>query len=333
MSTLATTKKTSRVSTAKPGRYKTGQMDIYFLGSNLVILADNLLHLIKKFRIVIFSCPGLTIVIGGQIIFWNKGKLNISPHFRIYNLSFSFRCRRTPCFPLQPALSRSRRRISYVLFQRDSCWPRIFMPDVLFGRNDVHDALCRYCHGLFPDYFLRNSHSCVFVGGSFGYVRCTLGPVVGYLVGCCESAEYILYVATAVAEVGRLTTIITQLSPSFEPLYWMAFYIISLVIQCKGGRIFWRFNAVVAIVTTLLIVIHCLAALPQVDFSRYAIDEERDYAGFGSSASFLDTMYYFPLVCWFYVGVEAMTLSCDDIPQVYLYIQRFILSQFMFGAF
>lgn len=158
----------------------------------------------------------------------------------------------------------------------------------------------------------------VFVGGSFGYVRCTLGPVVGYLVGCCESAEYILYVATAVAEVGRLTTIITQLSPSFEPLYWMAFYIISLAIQCKGGRIFWRFNAVVAIVTTLLIVIHCLAALPQVDFSRYAIDEKRDYAGFGSSASFLDTMYYFPLVCWFYVGVEAMTLSCDDIPQVYL---------------
>lgn len=57
MSTLATTKKTSRASTAKPGRYKTGQMDIYFLGSNLASLADNLLHLIKKFRIVIFFLP------------------------------------------------------------------------------------------------------------------------------------------------------------------------------------------------------------------------------------------------------------------------------------
>eukprot|EP01031_Cornospumella_fuschlensis_P035406 gene35406-42915_t len=43
-----------------------------------------------------------------------------------------------------------------------------------------------------------------FAGGSYGYVRCTLGPFIGFIVGCCETMEYVLYVATAVAEFGVL---------------------------------------------------------------------------------------------------------------------------------
>lgn len=147
-------------------------------------------------------------------------------------------------------------------------------------------------------------------------MRCTLGPVTGYLVGCCEAAEYILYVASAVVEIGRLLTVITELSPSFEPLYWISFYAISLVIQMKGGRTFWRFNAVIAIITLLLIVMYCLASLPNVNFAKFAISEKDHEPGTRHlDRMFEEIFHFFPLVSWFYVGVESMTLSCDDIPQ------------------
>lgn len=140
--------------------------------------------------------------------------------------------------------------------------------------------------------------------------------MTGYLVGCCEAAEYILYVASAVVEIGRLLTVITELSPSFEPLYWISFYAISLVIQMKGGRTFWRFNAVIAIITLLLIVMYCLASLPNVNFAKFAISEKDHEPGTRHlSRMFEEIFHFFPLVSWFYVGVESMTLSCDDIPQ------------------
>ncbi|RYY82760.1 amino acid permease, partial [archaeon] len=28
-----------------------------------------------------------------------------------------------------------------------------------------------------------------FAGGSYGYVRCALGPFIGFVVGCCEAME------------------------------------------------------------------------------------------------------------------------------------------------
>ena len=154
-----------------------------------------------------------------------------------------------------------------------------------------------------------------FAGGSFGYVRCTLGPITGYLVGCCETMEYILYVATSVVEFGNLVSQILGASRSYEPLYWIVFYMVSLVIHAQGGRLFWRVNSIVTLLTVLLIVLYCLAALPHVNFGKYAVHESSPGHSDAFNMSFTDVMYFFPLISWFYVGVEAMTLSCDDIRQ------------------
>jgi amino acid transporter len=220
----------------QPRVYRASQLDVYFLG--------------------------LTIVIGGQIIFWNKGL-------------------------------------------KEGFW-KFFSSMLLVGTGYLCLTLC----------LAEMTSMMPFAGGSFGYVRCTLGPVTGYLVGCCEAAEYILYVASAVVEIGRLLTVITQLSPSFEPLYWISFYAISLVIQMKGGRIFWGFNRIIAIITVLLILIFCLASLPHVNFSKFAVSSEDHNPGLSEPKHmFEEIFHFFPLVSWFYVGVESMTLSCGDIPQ------------------
>lgn len=137
--------------------------------------------------------------------------------------------------------------------------------------------------------------------------------------------------ASAVIELGNLITALTGLTASFEPLYWMAFYIVSMGIQIRGGSVFWRFNALMAIIPTLLIILYCFVSLPNVNFTQYAVididytnnyiaidnstlssfDSNKDINGFTNN--WHDALKVMPLAAWFFVGVEAMTLSCDDI--------------------
>ena len=40
--------------------------------------------------------------------------------------------------------------------------------------------------------------SCVpFAGGTYGLARCSYGGHIGFLIGCCEAFEYIIYVAVS----------------------------------------------------------------------------------------------------------------------------------------
>ena len=142
---------------------------------------------------------GLTLVIGGQIIYWSQG------------------------------------------FQ-EGFW-QFFISVIIVGSGYLCLTLC----------LAEMTSMMPFAGGSFGYVRCALGPMIGYMVGCCESIEYILYVASSLEELGRLISTITNLPVTYEPLYWMGFYLISLAIQIHGGKIFWSFNALVAIVTVNIV--------------------------------------------------------------------------------
>eukprot|EP00981_Chlorochromonas_danica_P015907 scaffold14729_cov203-Ochromonas_danica.AAC.1 len=54
----------------------------------------------------------------------------------------------------------------------------------------------------------------------------------------------------------------------------------------------------------LLILVYCLGGLSEVNLPKF----ETGMLGGGNQF-----MLYYPLASWFYVGVEAMTLTCDDI--------------------
>lgn len=149
-----------------------------------------------------------------------------------------------------------------------------------------------------------------FAGGSYGYARCALGPIPGFLVGICETIEYVLYVTSAVLELGNLISYILNLSPAYEPLYWLLFFVISLFIQVYSQRLFWTFNMVIAAMTLILILIYFFASIPEFDYGTYLTERKFRVQGTGQMNDF---MYYFPLASWFYVGVEVMTLSCSEV--------------------
>jgi amino acid permease len=53
-----------------------------------------------------------------------------------------------------------------------------------------------------------------------------------------------------------------------------------------------------------LILIYCFGGMSEVNLAKY----DSGFIGGGD-----DFMIFYPLAAWFYVGVEAMTLTCEDI--------------------
>lgn len=146
-----------------------------------------------------------------------------------------------------------------------------------------------------------------FAGGSYGFVRCSMGSTMGYLAGFFESVEYTLYHAIAVAQFADLFPAMTGMDKKYSPLIWLVFYAIALPISIRGGKFFYQFSNVIAVYLMLLIIVYCCGMLPEVNLPKYSTG----FIGGG-----MEFMQNYSSTLWFYVGVEALTLASDEIKDV-----------------
>ena len=157
-------------------------------------------------------------------------------------------------------------------------------------------------------------HYMSIIGGAYGFARVSLGIFMGYLVGCLETLQYIMYVAASILSIGQIVTASTGLSRDWEPYWWALFYISTLTVHFIGGRLFWRLNLVIAVVITIIPVIYCFSAIPSADIVRYTKwSEPQPHYFIGGMSHFLASL---PLASWLFVGVEALPLSSEDVKNV-----------------
>ncbi|KAF1787967.1 Mitochondrial carrier domain [Phytophthora cactorum] len=149
-----------------------------------------------------------------------------------------------------------------------------------------------------------------FAGGSYGLARCTLGFYPAFMIGCCEALEYIAYVSTSTISFVDLIVDAVPSLGSLSPLLWTFFYASALLIQLKGGREFWIFNLSIGVVSLVIAVIYCLGSFAFVNFGKYGADPNFEFVG-----GFPGFMKALPLAGWFFVGVEALNLSSDQVEQ------------------
>ena len=148
-----------------------------------------------------------------------------------------------------------------------------------------------------------------FAGGAYGLARCTLGFFSGFMVGCCEAAEYICYVALAVSS---LATILSDVVPglgSYQPVVWIIFYLSALAIHIYGRESFWRFSTMVGIVSLLVILVYCFGSLPFIDFHKN-VGTSGGKLFVGGLCEFIKVV---PVTAWFFVGVESLNTASDDV--------------------
>ena len=156
-----------------------------------------------------------------------------------------------------------------------------------------------------------------FAGGTYGFARVTLNPYIGFMVGCFEAIQNILYVSAAVIPIGMMITYIFDGPSSIEPLYWFLFHVVALCFHVYGGNVFWVTNAVLGVVTLLLIIVYILGTSKQMDFYEYVTEDPISRSQPHSRIMLLsDTLSVLPLTTWMFAGVEMITQAGDEVKEV-----------------
>jgi amino acid transporter len=145
-----------------------------------------------------------------------------------------------------------------------------------------------------------------FAGGPYGLTRCSMGFYFGFLIGCCEAIQYIVYVSSSVLTFGQMfLEIFPDVTyPQTKSCIWLLVFFVSSILQLQVGRVFWRFNLVLAIVSLLIVVIYVLGTLAFVDYTTPVPPDQHFIGGFSTF------MQYLPWAAWFYVGIEALNTTC-----------------------
>ncbi|RHY22385.1 hypothetical protein DYB25_006780 [Aphanomyces astaci] len=148
-----------------------------------------------------------------------------------------------------------------------------------------------------------------FAGGVYGLSRCTLGFYAGFILGCCEILEYLLYVVSVNVTLGRLVSAWWPLMQPYEPVVWFASHAFSLVILCVGGKVFWRFNLALAIALVGFVLMYCVGSASYANIWEHGGGS--DWLFHGSSV--FDFVRAFPMAMWFFTGIEALNTLPNEV--------------------
>ncbi|RQM26476.1 hypothetical protein B5M09_002912 [Aphanomyces astaci] len=124
-----------------------------------------------------------------------------------------------------------------------------------------------------------------FAGGVHGLSRCTLGFYAGFILGCCEILEYLLYVVSVNVTLGRLVS-------AWWPL-----------------SLFWRFNLALAIALVGFVLMYCVGSASYANLWEHGGGS--DWLFHGSSV--FDFVRAFPMAMWFFTGIEALNTLPNEV--------------------
>ena len=153
--------------------------------------------------------------------------------------------------------------------------------------------------------------SCLpFAGGAYGLARVTLGFYPGFLVGCCESIEYIMYVSSSSISLSLMIISLINISPEFMPVLSLIFYLSAVSINVLGGKYLWVSLRFLGIVSLLILVMFILGSFKYVNMDSNtptttvtgSIDAPNQWL-IGGMYNFMKIL---PLAPWFYVGIESL---------------------------
>lgn len=159
-----------------------------------------------------------------------------------------------------------------------------------------------------------------FAGGSFGFVRCSLGPFWGFFTACTEMVVYMIYTVRTIEKAAQLVTIVTETSKSLEPAWALCAYLVITCLHLHGGSIFWKTMLGCTILTFLMLGAYIIGSLTVVDYSKYAVED-----GHNNGEDGFRYMEYCYLPMWFYMGICALPLTGQRVKDAHIHIPHAIV--------
>jgi ethanolamine permease len=144
-------------------------------------------------------------------------------------------------------------------------------------------------------------------GGAYSFARASMGPWGGYITGLAENMEYIFTPATIVVGVGGYLGAIFRTPSSWEPVWWLASYIVFVFLNIWGVEMSFRVSVLMTACALAVLAIFFVGAVPRFDLDHWGLNHgplmPRGVAGiFGS----------LPFALWLYLGIEQLPLAAEE---------------------
>lgn len=151
------------------------------------------------------------------------------------------------------------------------------------------------------------------IGGIYGYVRVSVNPMWGFLVGIAETFHHLFMMASLLIPLGDLVTRAMQIDRGYNIAVWFTAMCMILAMNMLGGRVFWTSNRIIGVTSIVIIILYIFASTAEVDFPKHAVEGGKTYNYDGNGM-----FTYFPYSSWFFVGLEVLPLSASLSDQVSL---------------
>lgn len=159
-------------------------------------------------------------------------------------------------------------------------------------------------------------------GAAYSFARTTMGPWGGFITGLCENVEYVITPAVIVTFITAYVNTILGLDPGYSPFVWIAFYLIFLSLNIYGLELSFKVTFVITLISLAVLVIFWISAIPNMDFSRWALnigvgpdgkamelpEGNGPWFPFGISG----VLATLPFAVWLFLAIEQLPLAAEE---------------------
>ncbi|MBK1868035.1 amino acid permease [Aestuariivirga sp. YIM B02566] len=155
-------------------------------------------------------------------------------------------------------------------------------------------------------------------GAAYSFGRTAMGPWGGFITGLCENVEYVVTPAVIVTFITAYVNSIFGFDPAYSPIIWIVTYLIFLGLNIFGVALSFRVTLIVTLLSLAVLIIFWISAIPNMDFSRWALNIAPDGSelpeGNGSffPMGFSGVLATLPFAVWLFLAIEQLPLAAEE---------------------
>ncbi len=155
-------------------------------------------------------------------------------------------------------------------------------------------------------------------GAAYSFARTSMGPWGGFVTGLFENVEYVLTPAVVVTFISSYFSSIVGLDTALLPIIWIVFYAVFLALNIYGVALSFKVTLVVTLASLAVLAVFWVSAIPNMDFSRWALNIGSDGAllpeGNGPlfPFGFSGVLATLPFAVWLFLAIEQLPLAAEE---------------------
>jgi ethanolamine permease len=159
-------------------------------------------------------------------------------------------------------------------------------------------------------------------GAAYSFARTAMGPWGGFITGLCENVEYVITPAVVCTFVVAYVNSIFGIDAAYSPFLWVVVYLIFLGLNIFGVELSFKVTLVVTVLSLAVLVIFWISAIPNMDFTRWALNigvgpdgaavELPEGGGSWFPFGITGVLASLPFAVWLFLAIEQLPLASEE---------------------